>query len=630
MRSSNDGVFMLSIRNLSFLQSGIPLLRDINLQVFANQRVGLVGRNGCGKSTLFQLIRGEIAPDQGEVSLQKGKTLAFVEQEIVSSAQAALAFTLEGDAEWQQLQAVLESNMHDADWFAAQHRFEEIDGYGAPARAAQLLNGLGFSQTKLEQSVSSFSGGWRMRLNLARALMRRADLLLLDEPTNHLDLEAIIWLEEYLARYPGSLIVVSHDREFLNACVNQVAYMHDGVIDAYSGNYDKFERAMIERMSQQEQAFQQQQQQIAHMEDFVRRFRAKATKAKQAQSRLKALERLVRIAPVHGKQNHCEFKIEAPERGPDLLIEAESAGFKYGDQLIFDQVNFSLRAGARAALIGPNGAGKSTLIKLLIGEIKPTAGQVHVNSDIRIGYFAQHQLEYLDGNQTPLQHVQKIAPGEKELVLRNFLGGFGLAGNDEDRPVATFSGGEKSRLALALIAYQKPHILLLDEPTNHLDMEMRDLLTLALEEYVGAVVLVSHDRGLIKAIADELWLVADRSVKLFDGDLEEYKKWFEKDQALKTERVKIDIPVNGKSVLPEIKPRPNKKFLFTKQVKLETSIISLQVELDAINSRLIDSSTYINLTQREIQVLDQNRSELEKKIEILEEEWLELLALIEA
>jgi ATP-binding cassette subfamily F protein 3 len=630
MRSSNDGVFMLSIRNLSFLQSGIPLLRDINLQVFANQRVGLVGRNGCGKSTLFQLIRGEIAPDQGEVSLQKGKTLAFVEQEIVSSAQAALAFTLEGDAEWQQLQAVLESNMHDANWFAAQHRFEEIDGYGAPARAAQLLNGLGFSQTKLEQSVSSFSGGWRMRLNLARALMRRADLLLLDEPTNHLDLEAIIWLEEYLARYPGSLIVVSHDREFLNACVNQVAYMHDGVIDAYSGNYDKFERAMIERMSQQEQAFQQQQQQIAHMEDFVRRFRAKATKAKQAQSRLKALERLVRIAPVHGKQNHCEFKIEAPERGPDLLIEAESAGFKYGDQLIFDQVNFSLRAGARAALIGPNGAGKSTLIKLLIGEIKPTAGQVHVNSDIRIGYFAQHQLEYLDGNQTPLQHVQKIAPGEKELVLRNFLGGFGLAGNDEDRPVATFSGGEKSRLALALIAYQKPHILLLDEPTNHLDMEMRDLLTLALEEYVGAVVLVSHDRGLIKAIADELWLVADRSVKLFDGDLEEYKKWFEKDQALKTERVKIDIPINGKSVLPEIKPRPNKKFLFTKQVKLETSIISLQVELDAINSRLIDSSTYINLTQREIQVLDQNRSELEKKIEILEEEWLELLALIEA
>ncbi|MCC7135064.1 MAG: ABC-F family ATP-binding cassette domain-containing protein [Nitrosomonas sp.] len=621
---------MLSIRNLSFLQSGIPLLRDINLQVFANQRVGLVGRNGCGKSTLFQLIRGEISPDQGEVSLQKGKTLAFVEQEIVSSAQAALAFTLEGDAEWQQLQAVLESNMHDVDWFAAQHRFEEIDGYGAPARAAQLLNGLGFSQTKLEQSVSSFSGGWRMRLNLARALMRRADLLLLDEPTNHLDLEAIIWLEEYLARYPGSLIVVSHDREFLNACVNQVAYMHDGVIDAYSGNYDKFERAMIERMSQQEQAFQQQQQQIAHMEDFVRRFRAKATKAKQAQSRLKALERLVRIAPVHGKQNHCEFKIEAPERGPDLLIEAESAGFKYGDQLIFDQVNLSLRAGARAALIGPNGAGKSTLIKLLIGEIKPTAGQVHVNSDIRIGYFAQHQLEYLDGNQTPLQHVQKIAPGEKELVLRNFLGGFGLAGNDEDRPVATFSGGEKSRLALALIAYQKPHILLLDEPTNHLDMEMRDLLTLALEEYVGAVVLVSHDRGLIKAIADELWLVADRSVKLFDGDLEEYKKWFEKDQALKTERVKIDIPVNGKSVLPEIKPRPNKKFLFTKQVKLETSIISLQVELDAINSRLIDSSTYINLTQREIQVLDQNRSELEKKIEILEEEWLELLALIEA
>lgn len=621
---------MLSIRNLSFLQSGIPLLRDINLQVFANQRVGLVGRNGCGKSTLFRLIRGEITPDQGEVSLQKSKTLAFVEQEIVSSAQTALAFTLEGDAEWQQLQSVLENNTHDANWFAAQHRFEEIDGYGVPARAAQLLNGLGFSQAELDQPVSSFSGGWRMRLNLARALMRRADLLLLDEPTNHLDLEAIVWLEEYLARYPGSLIVVSHDREFLNACINQVAYMHDGVIDTYSGNYDKFERALVERINQQDQAFQQQQQQIAHMEDFVRRFRAKATKAKQAQSRLKALERLVRIAPARGKSDHYQFKIEAPERGPDLLIQAESAGFGYSDQLIFNQINLSLRTGARVALIGPNGAGKSTLIKLLIGELKPTIGQMHINPDIRVGYFAQHQLEYLDGNKTPLQHMQKIAPGETELVLRNFLGRFGLAGNDEDRPVATFSGGEKSRLALALIAYQKPHILLLDEPTNHLDMEMRDLLTFALEEYPGAVVLVSHDRSLIKAVADELWLVADGSAKMFEGDLEEYKKWIEKNRTSKTERTKLNISARDRSSLSAIRPNLNKKFLATKQAKLEMSIASLQTELDVINNCLMDSSTYINLMQKEIQALDQNRGKLEEKIKELEEEWLELLMRIEA
>lgn len=621
---------MLSIRNLSYLQSGIPLLRDINLQVFANQRVGLVGRNGCGKSTLFRLIRGEITPDQGEVLLQRGKTLAFVEQEIISSAQTALAFTLEGDTEWQQLQSVLKSDTHDTNWFAAQHRFEEIDGYGVPARAAQLLNGLGFSQMELDQPVSSFSGGWRMRLNLARALMRRADLLLLDEPTNHLDLETIIWLEEYLARYPGSLIVVSHDREFLNACINQVAYMHDGVIDTYSGNYDKFERALVERMSQQEQAFQQQQQQIAHMEDFVRRFRAKATKAKQAQSRLKALERLVRIAPAHGKSEHYQFKIEAPERSPDLLIETENVGFGYNDQLIFNQIDLSLRAGARVALIGPNGAGKSTLIKLLIGELRPTLGKIHINPDIRVGYFAQHQLEYLDGNQTPLRHMQKIAPSETELVLRNFLGRFGLAGNDEDRPVATFSGGEKSRLALALIAYQKPHILLLDEPTNHLDMEMRDLLTFALEEYMGAVVLVSHDRSLIKAVADELWLVADGSAKIFEGDLEDYKKWIEKKRIPATEQTKPKLSARDRSTLSSTKPYTNKKFLITKQAKLEITITSLQAELDTINNCLADSSTYTNQSQEEIRALNQNRCELEEKIKKLEEEWLELLMRIEA
>ncbi|MDT8364577.1 MAG: ABC-F family ATP-binding cassette domain-containing protein [Nitrosomonas sp.] len=619
---------MLTIRGLSFLQSGVPLLHDINFQVFADQRVGLVGRNGCGKSTLFRLIRAEITPDQGEVSLQKGKTIAFVEQEIAGSAQTALNFVLEGDIELQQVQSILEKNTHDADWFAAQHRLEEIDGYGASARAAQLLHGLGFSQVELNQSVNSFSGGWRMRLNLARALMRRADLLLLDEPTNHLDLEAILWLEEYLARYPGSLIVVSHDREFLNACINQVAYMHDGVIDTYKGNYDQFERALVERTSQQEQAFQKQQQQIAHMEDFVRRFRAKATKAKQAQSRLKALERLVRIAPVHSKGDHYQFRIEAPERAPDLLVQAESVGFGYGDQLIFNQVNLSLRVGARVALIGPNGAGKSTLIKLLIGELKPTTGLVDINPDIRIGYFAQHQLEYLDGNQTPLQHMQKMAPAETELALRNFLGRFGLAGNDENRPVATFSGGEKSRLALALIAYQKPHILLLDEPTNHLDMEMRDLLTFALEEYPGAVVLVSHDRSLIKAVADELWLVAHGSAGLFEGDLKEYEQWVKNNRTV-TERVNPDTASHNDAVLSENKPRPNKKSLITKQAKLEILLTSTQAELDSINNRLVDCATHETIAPKEMHVLDQDRRSLEKKLIELEEEWFELQMRIE-
>jgi ATP-binding cassette, subfamily F, member 3 len=609
---------MLTIRNLIFLQNGIPLLQDANLQVFSGQRVGLVGRNGCGKSTLFNLIQGKIFPEHGEIDLQSGKTIAFVEQEIVGSGQSALTFVLDGDVELRKLQEILTRDAHDAEWFEAQHRFEAIDGYGAQARAAQLLSGLGFVQEALEQPVSNFSGGWRMRLNLARALMCRADLLLLDEPTNHLDLEAILWLEQYLARYPGSLIMVSHDREFLNACVNRIAHIHDHAIDTYSGNYDDFERSRTERMMQQAQAFQQQQQQIAHMEDFVRRFRAKATKAKQAQSRLKALERLARIAPVSGNAEQYRLKIEAPERGPDLLLQVEAMGFSYDGRLILDQVNLSLRAGARVALMGPNGAGKSTLIKLLIGELRPVSGRIDINPDIRFGYFAQHQLEYLKGNLTPLQHMQQLAPKESDLSLRTYLGRFGLAGDDENRPVVTFSGGEKSRLAFALLAYQMPHVLLLDEPTNHLDLDMRDALTLALEEYTGAVVLVSHDRSLIRAVADELWLVADGAAGPFDGDLEDYKKWLESRGTLETGKPK-PAKIARKNL-----PRPNKKALQSKQTKLDTALATAQAELASVNRQLADPATYNNPSSEKIVQLNQTRLDLEEKIEALEEDWLAL------
>src|SRR5574340_350701 len=486
---------MLNIQNLTYLQGGVPLFQQANLQAFANQRIGLVGKNGCGKSTLFRLIRGELRPDGGEVSLQSGKTIAHVEQEIANSAQSALEFVLDGDVRLRQLEKILARDNHDAAWFEAQHQFEAIDGYGAPARAAQLLDGLGFASDSLARPVNSFSGGWRMRLNLARALMHRADLLLLDEPTNHLDLEAILWLEQYLAHYPGSILLVSHDREFLNATVNRIAHVHDFIIDSYAGDYDDFERARAERIAQQNQAFQTQQAKIAHLEDFVRRFRAKATKAKQAQSRLKALERLTRIAPAHDADGHFELEIEAPGRSPDLLLRAEKMGFAYGEKKLFQNVDLSLRAGARIALLGPNGAGKSTLVKLLVGELQPSSGKLEITPEIRIGYFAQHQLENLDSAATPLQHMERIAPKETTLALRTFLGRFGLAGDSEDRPVASFSGGEKSRLALALLAWQKPHLLLLDEPTNHLDLDMRDALTIALEEYTGAVVLVSHDRA---------------------------------------------------------------------------------------------------------------------------------------
>ncbi|WP_435626724.1 ABC-F family ATP-binding cassette domain-containing protein [Candidatus Ferrigenium straubiae] len=609
---------MLNIQNLTYLQGGTPLFQQANLQAFANQRIGLVGKNGCGKTTLFRLIRGEIKPDGGEVSLQSGKTIAHVEQEIANSAQPALEFVLDGDVQLRQLEKILARDNHDAAWFEAQHQFEAIDGYGAPARAAQLLNGLGFASDSLARPVTSFSGGWRMRLNLARALMHRADLLLLDEPTNHLDLEAILWLEQYLARYPGSILLVSHDREFLNATVNRIAHVHDCVIDSYAGDYDDFERARAERIAQQNQAFQTQQAKIAHLEDFVRRFRAKATKAKQAQSRIKALERITRIAPAHVTDGHFELEIEAPERSPDLLLRAEKMGFAYGDKKLFQNVDLVLRAGARIALLGPNGAGKSTLIKLLVGELAPTSGKLETTPDIRIGYFAQHQLENLDSKATPLQHMERIAPKETTLALRSFLGRFGLAGDSEDRPVASFSGGEKSRLALALLAWQKPHLLLLDEPTNHLDLDMRDALTIALEEYTGAVVLVSHDRSLIRAVADELWLVADGQAKLFDGDLEDYKVWIEARRPRETVQAKPEKPIQKAA------PRPNRKALLSKQTKLETELNKAQTELTEINGKLGDPTTYTGCSGDFIAGLNARREVLESKVAELEESWLEL------
>ena len=609
---------MLNIQNMTYLQSGIPLFQSANLQAFANQRIGLIGKNGCGKSTLFRLIRGEIKSDGGEVSLQSGKTLGYVEQEIANSTQPALEFVLDGDTQLRQLEKILAQEQHDTAWFEAQQHFESIDGYGAPARAAQLLNGLGFEAATLQRPVSSFSGGWRMRLNLARALMHRADLLLLDEPTNHLDLEAIIWLEQYLARYPGSILLVSHDREFLNATVNRIAHVHDCVIDSYAGDYDDFERARAERIALQNQAFQTQQAKIAHLEDFVRRFRAKATKAKQAQSRVKALERLTRIAPAHVTDGHFELEIEAPERSPDLLLRAEGMGFAYGDKKLFENVELILRAGARIALLGPNGAGKSTLIKLLVGELQPTKGRLEITPDIRIGYFAQHQLENLDSTATPLQHMERLAPKETTLALRTFLGRFGLAGNSEERPVESFSGGEKSRLALALLAWQKPHLLLLDEPTNHLDLDMRDALTLALEEYTGAVVLVSHDRSLIRAVADELWLVADNNAKLFDGDLEDYKEWIE------TRRRRETVQVKAESQSNQRRPKPNRKALQSKLAKLETELVKVQTELSEITGQLGDPATYADCSGDFIDKLNARREVLESKVAELEEAWLEM------
>ncbi len=617
---------MLNIQGLTYLKDGIPLLENCDLQVFSNQHVGLVGKNGCGKSTLFRLILDTIKPDSGEVFLQSGTTVTSVEQEILSSNQHTIEFVLDGDSELRHLEMILEQKNHDDKWFEAQQRYEAIGGYTAKARAAQLLDGLGFAQLTLEQPVSHFSGGWRMRLNLARALMHRADLLLLDEPTNHLDLEAILWLEQYLAHYPGSFLIVSHDREFLNACVNQIAHISNRKIEKYSGNYDDFERTRAERLKQHAQSMRQQQRQIAHIEDFIQRFRAKATKAKQAQSRIKALERLTRLAPVQLDTDDFELAIEAPEHGPDTLLTVRNLGFAYDQQNLFHQVNLTLQTGARIALVGPNGAGKSTFIKLLTKAIEPTSGSLNWASNVRIGYFAQHQLESLQGNLTPLQQMQQLAPNRTELDLRNFLGHFGLGGTHENRCISSFSGGEKSRLALALIAWQKPHVLLLDEPTNHLDLEMRSALTFALESYAGAIVLVSHDRSLVTAIADELWLVSDNQVRQFDGDLTDYQAWLETRRAQENARTQ---PSPNKTTSSGAPSKPNKKKLLLEQAKLETNLISAQKEMDEVNRQLANPINYANASHNKISQLSAIRAELEKKIADLEESWLALESALE-
>ncbi len=611
---------MLEIQHLTYLQNGTPLLDNVNLQISINQRFGLVGRNGCGKSTLLRLIRGAIQPDAGEINLQSGKTIAYVEQEITSSNQDAIEFVLDGDIELRQLEKIILHDKHDDIWFEAQQQYEALNGYSARSRAAQLLNGLGFTNQMVEQPVDHFSGGWRMRLNLARALMHRADLLLLDEPTNHLDLEAILWLEQYLEHYPGSLIVVSHDREFLNACVNRIAYINNKNIDIYSGNYDNFQNARAERLAQHAQAFQQYKKKIAHMESFVRRFRAKATKAKQAQSRIKALERMTHMVPLHMEDEHFDLKIEAPEHSPHVLLRTKELRFEYGNHLLYQNVNLILQAGSRIALLGPNGAGKSTLIKLLTGEIKPTSGEVERAPNLSIGYFAQHQLENLNDQATPLQHMQKLAPQQTSLNLRNFLGRFGFGSDSENRPVSSFSGGEKSRLTLALLAWQKPHLLLLDEPTNHLDLDMRDALTIALEAYTGAVVLVSHDRSLIRATAEELWLVADNKAQLFEGDLEDYQQWIEARRTSETAKLRLSL----QKTHPKPTTKPNKKALLSKQSKLEADLTITQKELDETRHRLADPATYMNCTRDRIDQLNATHAALETKIAQLENDWLEL------
>jgi ATP-binding cassette subfamily F protein 3 len=522
---------MLSARDLTLRRGPEPLFEKVNFIIFRGNKVGLTGANGAGKSSLFAAIRGELGSDHGEIDRPTGLKVAHVEQEVAASDRPAIEFVLDGDTELRSVQAAIEAaEQRDAPMELAElyASLQAIDGYRAPARAAALLHGLGFKTTDLERSVAEFSGGWRVRLAMARALGSRADLLLLDEPTNHLDLDAIVWLEEWLTAYPGTLLMISHDREFLDAIIDRVLHIENKEVRAYSGNYSQFETKRAEELALQQTLKSRQLKRVAEITAFVNRFRASATKSRQAQSRLKMLDRMEMIVPAH-VDSAFEFTFAAPLKTPRPLLTLEGAACGYPGRAIVSGVNLTFGPLDRIALLGPNGAGKSTLTKMLAGESAPLAGRRIPAADLAIGYFAQQQMEQLDPGHDAFWHVRTLggpdfASGDEQNV-RDHLGRFGFEGDRAFQAVSRFSGGEKARLTLALLVARRPNLLLLDEPTNHLDIDMRHALTVALQSFAGGLLVVSHDRHLIKSVADTLWLVADGKLAVFDGDLDDYQQW---------------------------------------------------------------------------------------------------------
>lgn len=628
---------MITLKNLS-LQRGTKLIFErVNLTIYAGQKVGVVGANGCGKSTLFALLRDEIHSDAGDLELPPRITIAHVAQETPALAVPAIEYVIDGDRELRQLQQQLAQAEadHDGTRIADIHaQLDHADGYSANARAARLLAGLGFDQQQLQTPVSAFSGGWRMRLNLAQALMCRSDLLLLDEPTNHLDLETVMWLENWLRAYQGTLLLISHDRDFLDATVNQIAHVANNQITLYTGNYEEFERQKAERLAQQQAAFQKQQRDIAHLQSFIDRFKAKATKAKQAQSRVKALERMELIAAAH-IDSPFSFSFRDPESSPNPLLRIETATAGYAAKPVLDRINLSVQAGSRIGLLGLNGAGKSTLIKLLAGEILPLSGQRIEGKGLKIGYFAQHQLETLRPDESALWHLQKLDPNAKEAELRSFLGGFDFCGDNALQPVGPFSGGEKSRLALALLIWQRPNLLLLDEPTNHLDLDMREALTFALQDYTGSMIVVSHDRHLLRATTDDFWLVENGGVTPFDGDLDDYRR-YRMEQSGNEE-----MPSNSatgvdrkqqKRLEAEQRQRQAqlRKPLETRLRKVEPEIERLTAEKQQLEQQLADSALYEAAQKDVLKQALLRQSEVQNRLDELELEWLELQTELES
>ena len=627
---------MIRLQNLVLQRGPQRLLDAAELTLHPGQKAGLIGANGAGKSSLFALLRGELSADGGDCLMPPDWRIAHMQQEVSDLERLAADYVLDGDQHLRAIQRELAmaEAAHDGAAIARLHvDLDSADGYSADARARKLLAGLGFSNEQMDRRVGDFSGGWRMRLNLAQALMCPSDLLLLDEPTNHLDLDAILWLEDWLKSYPGTLLLISHDRDFLDAVVDHIVHLEQQKLTLYRGGYSAFERTRAERLAQQQQAFEKQQAQRAHMEKYIARFKAQATKARQAQSRIKALERLEELAPAH-VDSPFDFTFRESNKISSPLLDLAEGRLGYGDKAVLEKVKLQLTPGARIGLLGPNGAGKSTLIKTLSGELQPLSGRLQRGENLSIGYFAQHQLDSLDNQASPLLHLQRIAPTEREQTLRDFLGGFDFRGPRCDEAVLNFSGGEKARLALALIAWQRPNLLLLDEPTNHLDLEMRLALTMALQEFAGAVLVVSHDRHLLKSTTDEFLLVADGRVEVFDGDLEDYARWLVDFRARQQPAVTAEAGAEktdkraqrqaAAALRQQLAPHRREA------EKLEKTLGQLHEQLAAVEARLGDAAIYDAARKDELRDLLAEQARFKVREAELEESWMAALEQLES
>ena len=621
---------VIQLNDITLRRHAEPLLEHASATVYPGHRVGLIGANGSGKSSLLALLRGELATETGEVAVPKHWMVAHMAQDLGDLERSALDLVLDGDPEFREAEREIlrAETAGDGTAIARAHaRYQSSGGYTALARAGTLLSGLGFRGDDQCRPAETFSGGWRVRLGLARALMCPSDLLLLDEPTNHLDLEAVLWLEDWLRDYRGTLLLISHDRDFLDAVVGEVLHIEHRKLHHYRGGYSDFEHQRAARLAGQQAAYERQQHAIAHMQRFVDRFRAQATKARAAQSRIKALERLILVAPAQA-DSPFRFNFREPPRAGNPLLALDGVRLGYGDPPTLDAITLQLSPGDRVGLLGPNGAGKSTLVRALAGDLAPLGGRVHRNPNLRIGYFAQHQLEQLDPDASPLAHIARLGPTATEQRLRDFIGGFGFTGDQATRPTGPLSGGEKARLVLALLVWQAPNLLLLDEPTNHLDLEMRAALTFALQDYAGALVVVSHDRHLLTTTVDSYWLVSDGTVAPFDGDLADYRRWLERRSrdatrpAAPSPTPEQDAGGRRDQRRRDAQRRAELRPLQARASRLAAELDRAGAELEALERELADPSLYAAEARDRLNGLLRDQGRLRQRMEELEADWI--------